>query len=170
MLVLALVGGAVGATLTVNTTLDVVAADGQCSLREAITAANNDSAVFAGAGECPAGEGADTISLPAGTFESTNPERPKTPTPAAGGTTIDANQIDRVLEVRPNMVVTIQRVTIIGGRAPNGTNQTTSTPRATVNGGFGTSGGSGGGILNAGTLTILDSTIANNTRLILTRG
>ncbi len=52
------------ATITVNTTNDENNSDGDCSLREAIIAANTDTAVDA----CPAGNGADTITLPAGTY------------------------------------------------------------------------------------------------------
>jgi CSLREA domain-containing protein len=52
----------------VNTTADVVGADGRCSLREAIAAANADAAPSSGAGGCPAGSGQDTIRLPAGTY------------------------------------------------------------------------------------------------------
>src|SRR3989304_4976715 len=51
------------ATITVNTTADELNADGDCSLREAITAANTDAASDA----CTAGSGADTITVPAGT-------------------------------------------------------------------------------------------------------
>ena len=49
------------ATITVDSTTNVVADDGVCTLREAITAANS-----ATAGECPAGSGADTIELGVG--------------------------------------------------------------------------------------------------------
>jgi CSLREA domain-containing protein len=52
-----------GTTITVNTTVDA-ATDGNCSLREAVQAANTDTAVDA----CPAGNGADTIDLPAGHY------------------------------------------------------------------------------------------------------
>src|SRR5437870_3850242 len=58
-----------GATITVNTTEDELTVDGNCSLREAIQAANTDSAVDA----CPAGSGADTITLPVGTYTLTIP-------------------------------------------------------------------------------------------------
>ena len=50
--------------IVVNTTADELNADGDCSLREAIEAANGDAAVDA----CPAGAGADTIVLPAGVY------------------------------------------------------------------------------------------------------
>ena len=54
------------ATITVDSTTNVVADDGVCTLREAITAANSDTASGATAGECPAGSGADTIELGVG--------------------------------------------------------------------------------------------------------
>jgi CSLREA domain-containing protein len=52
------------ATITVDTTADENNSDGDCSLREAIRAANLDTAVDA----CPAGSGTDTIILPAGNY------------------------------------------------------------------------------------------------------
>lgn len=39
--------------------------DGQCSLREAVSAANDDTGSGPAAGECPAGSGADTIPVAA---------------------------------------------------------------------------------------------------------
>ncbi len=59
---------AYAASITVDTTADVVADDGACSLREAISNANTDSALFASTGECLAGFGEDTIVVPAGTY------------------------------------------------------------------------------------------------------
>jgi CSLREA domain-containing protein len=50
--------------ISVNTFKDEMAVDGNCSLREAIRAANLDTAVDA----CPAGSGADTVYLPAGIY------------------------------------------------------------------------------------------------------
>jgi len=65
-IVLLLAGGqpAYAVDITVNTTADDFTDDGDCSLREAITAANTDTARDA----CPAGSGADVITLPAGTY------------------------------------------------------------------------------------------------------
>lgn len=66
---LSLLGGAVtftparAAGIVVNSSADVVASDGVCTLREAITNANGDSQLFATAGECAAGSGADTITF-----------------------------------------------------------------------------------------------------------
>lgn len=61
LLLISLACRAGAATINVTTVNDTIAADGQCSLREAITAANTDSA-FNG---CPAGNGADEILLAA---------------------------------------------------------------------------------------------------------
>ena len=64
-----LAGSAGAVTITVNSTLDAVSnSDGKCTLREAITAANSDTASGGTAGECAAGSGADAIhfAIPAG--------------------------------------------------------------------------------------------------------
>src|SRR5262245_34500220 len=58
---------AAAATITVTTTSDGAATDGNCTLREAVLAANSDAARDA----CPAGSGADTIVLSAGTYNLT---------------------------------------------------------------------------------------------------
>src|SRR3990172_7789904 len=55
---------ALAATITVNTFTDELDADGDCSLREAVVAANTDTAVDA----CAAGSGADTINLQTGNY------------------------------------------------------------------------------------------------------
>lgn len=55
------------ATITVDTTADELNLDGDCSLREAIQAANTDTAIDA----CTAGSGSDTIQVPQGTYPLT---------------------------------------------------------------------------------------------------
>ena len=52
------------AIITVNTTDDELNSNSVCSLREAIQAANTDTAVDT----CTAGSGADTIVVPAGIY------------------------------------------------------------------------------------------------------
>jgi len=52
------------ASISVTTTQDEFVVDGDCSLREAIYAANTDQAYD----QCTAGSGADTIQVPAGTY------------------------------------------------------------------------------------------------------
>jgi CSLREA domain-containing protein len=57
-------GLAYGNTITVNSVADVAANDGQCTLREAIIAANTNTASGGMAGECAAGaSGLDTIAF-----------------------------------------------------------------------------------------------------------
>src|SRR5262249_20845384 len=53
------------ATITVDSTTDSAVADGNCGLRDAILAANRDSAVDA----CVAGSGADVVVVPAGIYQ-----------------------------------------------------------------------------------------------------
>jgi CSLREA domain-containing protein len=48
-------------SIVVNSTADVAANDGQCTLREAITAANTNTASGAMAGECAAGQALPTV-------------------------------------------------------------------------------------------------------------
>lgn len=56
------------AEIAVETTADTIAADGDCSLREAVIAANENTPQTG----CPAGDvGHDTIEIPAGTYELT---------------------------------------------------------------------------------------------------
>ncbi|MEM8861703.1 MAG: choice-of-anchor Q domain-containing protein, partial [Chloroflexota bacterium] len=101
------------ATITVNTTDDELNSDGDCSLREAVQAANTNTAVDA----CPAGNGADTISIPAGTYtiqlagfnnEDANAngdldilESLTMIGAGKGSTIIDGNTFNRALHVNP---------------------------------------------------------------------
>lgn len=160
------------ATITVNTQLDELSAtDGHCSLREAVTAANTDTASGSAAGECAAGSGTDTIQVPAGTYKLTilgafdnsnlsgdiDINSNLTIVGAGAATTkIDAAGLDRAFDIEVNRSVTLQGLTITGGRAPDGSS-------APVNSGQpGGPGESGGGIRNAGTLTVIDCVITSN--------
>ena len=73
--VLATASPSAGAVITVTTTADELNTDGDCSLREAVQAANGDIAMDG----CPAGNGADTIVLPAGVFTVTPSNRDERP-------------------------------------------------------------------------------------------
>jgi CSLREA domain-containing protein len=158
LIVLALVAPvARAATITVNTTADEVNADGDCSLREAIIAANTNAAVDA----CPAGSAVntDTIIVPAGAYDLTlaglNENNAQTGDldlssslviAGAGraNTIIDANGLDRVFHIFGTGTVQISGVTITGGN-----------PGASE---------LGGGIwLVSGTLTLIDNRITANT-------
>lgn len=83
------------ATITVTTTADEDDDPGAgCSLFEAITAANTDAAY----GGCPAGDGADTINVPAGTYVTNSNQLPAISGSltilgdSAGGTIISGGQ------------------------------------------------------------------------------
>jgi CSLREA domain-containing protein len=56
------------ANIVVDTFADIVDDDGSCSLREAITSANTNTASGSTSGECAAGGSSDAISLGAGTY------------------------------------------------------------------------------------------------------
>lgn len=115
------------ATIGVNTTADEFNVDGDCSLREALRAANINQAVDA----CPAGTGFDIIEIPAGIYnlsisgdeasglagdldilESVTIE-------GAGpvNTIIDANGIDRVFEIFSGNQVQLSQLTLRDGDA-----------------------------------------------------
>lgn len=166
------------ATIAPNTTSDVVANDGQCSLREAITASRTHAPSGSKPGECPAGTGNDVITLAPGHYLLSIPGAKEDANASgdldvgseltirgagAADTTIETNQPDRVLEVLPGASATIEGVTITGGHTPSGAPGGNVTGEATSVGHEGETAEAGGGILNKGTLTLIDSTISGNT-------
>jgi CSLREA domain-containing protein len=179
------VGTVHAASITVTTTVDELNADGDCSLREAIQAATTDTAVDA----CVAGSGADTITVPAGTYNLTIGDLDLIDVTINGtgaGSTIikQTNPNFRVIEVLGT--VNISRVTIQDGRAADSnivpthlhgsglhnhgtvtlTNVTfTGNTVANLNPANPTS-GRGGAIWNAGSMTLINVTIANNTAAV----
>jgi CSLREA domain-containing protein len=164
-------GPAAGAaTIAVDTTSDAMAADGHCSLREAITAANTDNFPEPGPNECPRGDGADTITLGPGSFEfalsgadddfnNTGDLDIAGPTTITGAgallTTIDAKQLDRVFDILSGASLSLSGVTVTGGRAPDGLNGATA-------GASGFAGEDGGGIHNQGAVTLTDCVVTGN--------
>lgn len=122
-------------TITVNSTADVVnPADKSCTLREAILAANTDTASGSLAGECPAGNGADRIIVPAGTYTLTVPGTDaNTPDTLHGDlditqdvmitgagsfttTIVRGNSMDdRLFDIHPTAHVTMSQMMILGG-------------------------------------------------------
>jgi CSLREA domain-containing protein len=112
-------------TITVNTTVDELNSDGDCSLREAIQAANTDAPVDA----CPAGSGADTVVVPAGIYNLTIAGSGEDGNAtgdldvlgsltlsghSSGDTIIDGGGQDRVLHLQAGSVV-IQDLTVRNG-------------------------------------------------------
>jgi len=82
-----------GSTIVVNSSEDIVADDGRCTLREALVSANEDATSGEAAGECLAGDGADRIHFAISEREGPGPHRisPTTPLPPVVATvSIDA--------------------------------------------------------------------------------
>ena len=179
-------GPLLGATITVDSTFDDfdLGPNGNCTLREAVRAANTNSAVDA----CSAGEPApgvtDRIVVPAGTYtlsigssgEDSAAEGDLDLTDAveiegAGArvTLIDGGGIDRVFDVDPaggGMPATLLRLTVQGGvvSADGGgvrNGGTLTIDRCAVAGN--SAGGPGGGVRNDVDLFVLDSAITGNT-------
>ena len=142
-------------TLTVTTTSDAASLEDECTLRAAITAANTDQAV----GGCPAGNGADTIVLADETYtlsEVDNNTNGSNGLPAItseitlrGSNSAVARAEDapgfRLLYIAEEGNLTVEGVTLRNGLA---------TDSPTRN--------SGGGIFNAGTLTLQDAGIVQS--------
>lgn len=173
-------------TINVNTTEDELSKDGNCSLREAVIAANTDSPVDA----CSAGHGVDLISLPAGIYILTTTGKGENASltgdlnltsnlyingSGADSTVIDGNQLDRVFEVISPAVVSISGLTI-----QNGDPGTLEDAQAYYGGGISIVGNAtltlssvsirgnraykGGGLMNnGGIIHIEDSAIVENT-------
>ena len=170
---------AYAAAITVTTTDDELNSDGDCSLREAIQAANTDLAVDA----CTGGSGADTIVVPAGTYTLTIglSEAPLFGShlridsdltlsgAGAGNTIIEAGGNFRVFLIFSNVqqpVVTMSGLTIRNGKSfganPGGGIQnggTLTIDQSIINDNYADH---GGGIYSKGTLTITNSTVRDN--------
>lgn len=137
--------------INVDTTVDENNDDGDCSLREAIIAANEDSARSG----CPAGNGADRIEVPAGTYVLT-----------LGGTAEDAS-LNGDLDITSDVTIVGegQAETQIDGFGKNRvlhvlSGNVTLSRLTIANGDAGL--GIGGGLLTFGDVTIEDSRIRDN--------
>lgn len=138
------------AGITVNSVADNVGDDGVCTLREAIIAANSDTASGGALGECAAGSGPDTIAFSVtGTITLTSalPDITTSITfngPGVTNLTVSGASSFRVFSVT-NGDVTFSDLTIASGF-------------------IGGSDGRGGGIFNSspGTVTVISSTLFNN--------
>lgn len=156
-----------GAVITVTTDLDNLTGNGDCTLREAIQAANTDAPVDA----CPAGNGDDLILLPTGVYILSLAGRSEDANATgdldilsslvisgAGSaeTIIDANQIDRVLHILTG-TVEIRGVTVQNGRAADGAGSGCGDY-----GYYGCPGESGGGIVNLSSTRLVDVVVQNS--------
>jgi CSLREA domain-containing protein len=142
---------ALAAGIVVNSLADDEADDGECTLREAIAAADTDIASGAMPGECPAGAGADTITFNvSGTITLLGSDVLSSlfifsslTIDGGGAITISGNNTQRARGVFFVVAgtVTLSGLTITAGSALP----------------------AGGGILNDGDLTVTNSTISGNT-------
>jgi CSLREA domain-containing protein len=169
-------------TITVNTAADESKSDGNCSLREAIRAAESNTAVDA----CAAGQGRseDTIQFSLGQEATITLQRPLPPITRRSGLTIFGGETEsivvsgnddvRVFAVRKDAKLDLRNLTVADGFA-----QATS-DGGQIGGGVKNNGGDlrvfrstfvgnnalavGGGIANisGGTLTVKNSTFSNN--------
>ena len=161
---LAVPAPAPAATITVTTTVDAQSSDGGCSLREAIRNANIDAVSIPGAGECNAGSGTDDVFVPTGTYRLTSGSGDLDVTTAMtirgqgpDNTIVESAVLDRVFEIFP-VTVEIADLEITGGRTEDAEDQPPvvegdGTGNAAV-GDLGLNAERGGGINNAGTLTL----------------
>lgn len=168
------------ATITVDSTANTVADDGLCTLREAITAANTDSASGATPGECPAGSGSDTIELGVSlnyilevvdnstAGDNGLPAITSQITIHGNGSTIERDALApdfRIVHVEVGGNLTLNNMTITGGAASGGggidNRGTLTITDGAVSGNSASS--DGGGIQNNGTLNITNSSLGGNT-------
>lgn len=117
---------------------NTITVDGStCTLADAITAANTDTAT----GGCPAGSGADTINLTVNvTLTSALPQITSEITIQGNNHIIDGNSAHRIFDISSDGDLTLDDLTIQNGKFQ----------------------GNGGGIACTGTLMVTNSTISNN--------
>ncbi len=163
-------------SISVDTVVDAIADDGKCSLREAIQAANTDTAVDV----CPAGVGADTIIFAPALAQNTivlGAALPDLESPLrldgsqSPGLRLSGNQQTRVFRVAGGAQVEMTQLLITDGLALEGggiynagdlvlrqvtVKQNTVMPIDWIEPAV------GGGIYNLGMLTVIDSIIEDN--------
>ena len=111
--------------------------ESDCTLASAIAAANSDSVI----GGCPAGDGADSITLSADiTLDAPLPRVTSEIAIEGGGHTISGNEAHRIFLVEESGRLLIKELTLVAGRTQ----------------------GRGGAVYNRGSLTIVDSIFREN--------
>ncbi|HEY0173886.1 MAG TPA: cadherin-like domain-containing protein [Pyrinomonadaceae bacterium] len=183
-------------TINVNGLGDALSNNGACTLREAVINANNDAATWP---DCAAGGGADVINIgPAGTitFAIVNTPGPGdtdelalegdldissslTINGSPGGTTINANALDRIFDINPetdedpmtptpNIIVHLNRLHITNGyQNQSGAlrvwwNSTVFVNDSTISASRAWADDGGGVYVFGGTLTMTNCTVSGN--------
>lgn len=155
-------------TINVNTTTDeTTTGNGTCSLREAVLYANGTAEPDCAPGTAT---GTTTVTLPSGPYVLTSGALSVTGTTVINGagaasTTIDANGASQVVKIGTGATVSLNGVTVTGGTSGVTTGICSVTCLL-----FGRAGVPGGGISNAGTLTLNRSAVTNNTASAGTAG
>lgn len=157
-----------GADIAVNTVSDELNADGDCSLREAITSANSNSATDA----CAIGDGADSIGFGVAGTIVLNSALPAISSdvgivgPAGDKVIISGGGVAPLFVVASGGILRLDALTLSGGLASDGgaiINQlggTLTVFNSTFSGNRAQQ--SGGAIRNLGVATIVNSTFASN--------
>jgi CSLREA domain-containing protein len=158
------------AGIVVNTLEDELNSDGDCSFREAVTAANTNAAVDG----CPAGEVlTDTITFSVDGIFTINTPLSVT---AGGPMTIDGDDritthgggTMRVWYVDIGGDLTLQNLSVVGGHSNQGGGLFNNGKVTIANSTFSANvAENGGGIFNAGALTVLNSTFTNNEGVVI---
>jgi CSLREA domain-containing protein len=163
-------GTATAATITVNTLNDELNADGDCSLREAIQAANTDAIVDT----CVQGAGTDIINVPAGTLSMTLGQFTLSRAVTINGagivtTTLDAQNASRIFDINDGSGVTsmtLSNMRLLNGQLNTGACvnnvENLTIDRVKFQSCIGSSAG-GGLEHNTGSLLITDSFFIGNT-------
>jgi CSLREA domain-containing protein len=171
-LALTIASAAHAAMITVTTAADPTEASGTCSLRDAITNANNQNT--SGSTNCAPGSGTDTISFNVTgtiTLGSTLPTIVSGETltiqgpSASPGITIDGDGKYEVMLVDSGAMLNIANLTIVNGSFSVGggiANSGTLTVTNSTFSGNSAPGGGGGIANNGGTLTVTNSTFSGN--------
>ncbi|HLO14485.1 MAG TPA: hypothetical protein VK206_06640, partial [Anaerolineales bacterium] len=155
----------VSETLFVTSTIDVIANDGVCTLREATIAANTNAPSGSMSGECPAGMNSqtDTIVLVAGNTYSLTTDRTNNDTEADGDLDIGDNSsaLDLIIKVEGDGKATVsQDASSVDDRVLENHGATMQIENLIIRSGSNV--GGGGGVLNNGTLDIHASEISGN--------
>lgn len=182
-------GPASATMINVTATVDDTTVNGNCTLREALIAANTNAAVDA----CPAGSSVDVIDVPGGTYVLTltgaGDDTAATGDlditsgtttingAGVGATVIDGNLTDRVIDVDPasvgvtailngltitNGVAPVAASASVGGGVRSAGTLTVTNALITGNRAGGAVVGEGGGIASSGSLSIADSAVCDN--------
>ena len=133
------------AGLAVNSLLDTVAVDGNCTLREAIINANNNAATNA---DCAAGSGWDVITF---SVSGTITLASALPTITAAGGELTINGSGQTITISGNN--TVHALSVVSSASLILNSLTIANSSSAT---------SAGGIYSAGTLTITDSTFSDN--------